>query len=130
MEMIETYKNIIIDNAQAYFHKPIRGIDTLYTCRKLFGVSDGAVLYTDKRLQRELSYDQSYEIIRFVLGRYEKESLQFYEDSVRNNELFENEPVKMMSKLTYNLLHGINYDEVKRKRTENFVYLKDNTGIY
>ena len=33
--------NIIVDNAQSYFQEPINGIDTLYTCRKFFGVPDG-----------------------------------------------------------------------------------------
>lgn len=28
-----------------------------------------------------------------------------------------------MSKLTENLLHGINYEIVRKKRTENFAYL-------
>jgi hypothetical protein len=39
---------------------------------------------------------------------------------VSNNELFASEPIKRMSKLTFNLLHGIDYKEVKRVRTENF----------
>ena len=29
---------IIVDNAQAYFQAPLPGIDTLYTCRKFFGI--------------------------------------------------------------------------------------------
>ena len=37
--------NVIVDNAQAYFNEPIDGADTIYTCRKFFGVPDGAILY-------------------------------------------------------------------------------------
>ena len=46
----QKYERIIIDNSQAYFQEPVAGIDTLYTCRKFFGVSDGAILYTDSEL--------------------------------------------------------------------------------
>ena len=38
-------KNLIIDNAQSFFSKPLEGIDTFYSARKFFGVPDGAYLY-------------------------------------------------------------------------------------
>lgn len=117
------YKNIIVDNAQAYFQMPVDGIDTLYTCRKFFGVSDGAILYTDTKLNRELDIDESFNRIRFVLGRFERNASEFYIESSENNDLFDNEPVKYMSKLTENLLHGIDYGYVGKKRTTNFEYL-------
>lgn len=34
----QIYKNIIVDNVQAFYTKPIDGLDTIYTCRKFFGV--------------------------------------------------------------------------------------------
>lgn len=115
--------NIIVDNAQAYFQMPVKNVHTLYTCRKYFGVSDGAVLYTDVSLDRKLEQDISYERVRFLLGRFEKMASEFYMDYVSNNSLFDDEPIKYMSKLTENLLHGIDYEYVKKKRTENFTYL-------
>lgn len=119
----DKYKNLIVDNAQAYFQMPIEGIDTLYTCRKFFGVSDGAILYTDLLLNRELEVDESFNRMRFVLGRFERNASDFYLESSKNNDLFDVEPVKYMSKLTDNLLHGIDYDYVGQKRTTNFEYL-------
>lgn len=117
------YKNIIVDNAQAYFQMPVEGIDTLYTCRKFFGVSDGAILYTDKKLNRKLDIDESFKRMRFVLGRFERSASEFYIESSENNDLFDNESIKYMSKLTHNLLHGIDYGYVGKKRTTNFEYL-------
>ena len=35
------YKNIILDNTQAFFDKPLKNVDTLYSFRKFFGVPDG-----------------------------------------------------------------------------------------
>lgn len=117
--------NIIVDNAQAYFQPPLEGTDTLYTCRKFFGVSDGAVLYTDGKMSRDIPQDFSYERMGFLLGRFERTAAEFYSEYVKNNDFFQNEPIKKMSKLTENFLHGINYEYVKKCRTENFKYLHD-----
>ena len=116
--------NIIVDNAQAYFQEPIDGFETLYTCRKFFGVPDGAVLYTDKQIEIN-EVDQSYTRMHFLLGRYEKTAGEFYQEYVDNNHLFKDEPIKRMSRLTENLLHGLDYELVKTRRTENFAYLHE-----
>lgn len=117
------YERIIVDNAQAYFDMPVYGVDTLYTCRKFFGVADGAFLYTDSKLDEELEQDESYSRMGFILGRYERPASDFYDFYVKNNELFDTEPIKKMSSLTMNLLHGIDYSSVKEKRTHNYNYL-------
>lgn len=117
------YRNIIIDNAQAYFDAPLANVDTLYTCRKFFGVSDGAVLYTNSKLERSLEIDESFNRIHYVLGRYERTASEFYEEAAQNNDIFDNEPIKEMSRLTKNLLRSIDYEYVKQVRTNNFAYL-------
>lgn len=119
------YRNIIIDNAQAYFDAPLANVDTLYTCRKFFGVSDGAVLYTNSKLERSLEIDESFNRIHYVLGRYERTASEFYEEAARNNDIFDNEPIKEMSRLTKNLLRSIDYEYVKQVRTNNFAYLHE-----
>ena len=113
---------VIIDNAQAYFQKPLNGVDTLYTCRKFFGVSDGAILYTDQKIDIQ-EQDESFERMHFLLGRYERTASEFYSEYVGNNHFFANEPIKKMSRLTENLLHGLDYDNIRRTRTKNFEYL-------
>ncbi len=115
-------KNVIVDNAQAYFQRPVKDVDTIYTCRKFFGVPDGAILYTDKLIEINLM-DESYNRMNFLLGRFERTASEFYKDYVDNNHFFKDEPIKIMSKLTENLLHGLDYDVIKKKRTENFSYL-------
>lgn len=116
------FKRVIFDNAQAYFQKPVHGTDTLYTCRKFFGVADGGFLYTQARMDG-LERDESFDRMRFVLGRYERTANEFYKESVDNNNFFADEPVKLMSKLTMNLLRGIDYKVVERRRSENFKYM-------
>lgn len=125
LRMIAKYQNVIVDFAQNYFAEPIPDIDTLYTCRKYFGVSDGAILYTNQRLDRPLPQDESFERIHYILGRYERTASEFYRESAENNDSFSQEPIKIMSKLTNNLLHGILYDKIKQIRTENFEFLRE-----
>lgn len=119
------YRNIIIDNAQAYFDAPLANVDTLYTSRKFFGVSDGAVLYTNSKLERSLEIDESFNRIHYVLGRYERTASEFYEEAAKNNDIFDNEEIKEMSRLTKNLLRSIDYEYVKQIRTNNFAYLHE-----
>lgn len=124
-EYVDKYKRVIVDQANGYFETPLDGVDTLYTCRKWFGVSDGAFLYTDTKLDDELPIDASFDRMRFLLGRYERTANEFYSEYNANNKLFKNESIKTMSKLTNNLLHGIDYKTVERKRKENFEYLHE-----
>lgn len=112
--------NVIVDNAQAYFNEPIDGTDTIYTCRKFFGVPDGAILYTEKKLETELPRDESFDRMHFLLGRYERSATEFYSEYVANNDFFYNEPIKKMSRLTENLLNGLDYEKIKNIRTNNF----------
>ena len=127
-EYAKRYERIIADNTQAYFQKPVGGMDTLCTCRKYFGVSDGAFLYTDTLLKRELPVDESFDRVRYVLGRYERGAGEFYAAACANNDFFSGEPIKKMSKLTHNLLRTIDYPAVARRRRENFAYLHQRLG--
>lgn len=123
----EEYTRVIADYAQSFFQKPPSGVDTIYTCRKFFGVSDGGFLYTDKRLG-ELAKDESFARIHFVLGRFERGAQEFYEEAANNNEIFDKEAMKRMSKLTENLLRALDYDAICQKRTENFAFLNEQLG--
>ncbi len=120
----EKYDNLIIDNAQAYFEMPLSDTDTLYTCRKFFGVPDGAFLYTDAP-SRILDTDESFDHMRYLLGRFERSGREFYADSSFNNARFASDPVRRMSRLTVNLLHGIDYALVEKTRSENFGVLHE-----
>lgn len=128
------WNNIIVDNAQDYFFSP-QGVDTIYTCRKYFGVSDGAYLRLSNPLEpclfyEELPEDESFDRIRFVLGRYERNASEFYKESADNNKLFADEPVKKMSMLTHNILRAVDYKKIENTRTKNFAFLHENlSGI-
>ncbi len=119
----EKYKNIIIDNAQDFFRKPIDGTDTVYTCRKWFGVCDGGYVYTESVYDDTLEVDISYERMGYILGRFEEGAEKFYAEASDNNKFFAHQKLKAMSELTHNFLRSIDYKEVINKRNENFSFL-------
>lgn len=130
LQIKKKVQNLIIDNSQAFFDKPVCNIPTLYTSRKFFGVTDGAYLYTEKKLNRNFEIDISYNRMNFLLGRFEKTASEFYAEYSSNNDLFENESIKQMSKLTRNLLQNIDYKFVKKQRTKNFAFLNKILNSY
>ena len=119
------FENMILDNSQAFFQMPLSGIDTIYTCRKFFGVTDGAYLYTDSRLDRKLERDSSYSRIGYIAGRYEKSGSEFFSLYRENEEKLDNLPLMQMSLFTENMMNSIDYGYVKNKREENYQYLSD-----
>ncbi len=118
-------EDAIMDYSHSYYKSPIKGIPTIYTCRKYFGVPDGAFLYIDRILDENLEEDASYDRMIHILGRYEKSGEEFYDNYRQNEELISNLPIKKMSKLTANILRSIDYDRVRKCRTDNFKYLKE-----
>lgn len=123
VEIKEEYKNIIVDNVQAFFEKPLPDVDTVYTCRKFFGVADGAYLYTTAKLNEPLERDCSFDRMSFLFGRAEKNAGEFYPCYIKNNERFATESVKLMSATTANIMKSIDYTRVADIRTENFKIL-------
>ena len=121
---------VIVDEAQGYFREPWERADTLYTCRKFFGVADGAFLGTKdgETLGRDLPRDESHARMGFVLGRAERPASEFYAESKANNARFASEPVKRMSLITESLLAGVDYGFVKARRERNWKVLDGALG--
>ena len=121
------YGRIILDNVQAFFSKAPEGIDTIYSCRKFFGVPDGAYLVTDLRGEEKLDRDISGERMNHLVGRLEENANAFYR-VYQSNEIRQECIPKRMSLLTHNLLRGIDYQFVKHQREENYRFLEKNLG--
>ncbi len=129
----QRYPRMIADYTHAFFRRPLPDVDTLYSCRKFFGVADGAYLAlalpegalspTVSAMYRSLPLDSSHERMHFLLGRYEETASAFYPEYAENNERFSREPVKRMSPLTHNLLRAVDYDMVLSRRSRNFCCL-------
>lgn len=115
--------NLIIDNAQSFFSKPIENIDTFYSPRKFLGVADGAYLFCNKQLYEDFDFDVSNNRMSHLLIRADETAEKGYSFFCDNDRSLNNQPIKRMSKLTSKILHSLDYDLIKRKRIENFNYL-------
>lgn len=121
-------QQLIVDNAQAFYAERINGIDTFYSARKFFGLADGAYLYTDKPLQKEFEQDCSCERMSHLLKRLDLGAEAGYQDFKRNDDDLIDQDIKIMSNLTSALLTGIDYENAKRIRRENYLFLDKAIG--
>ncbi len=121
------YPNTILDQTQAFYSeqgnkyddKSIQ-CDTFYSCRKYFGVPDGAYLYTNCLLDVDLLQDVSYERMAFLTKRIDLSAQAGYADFHANDKSLSEVGMKRMSKLTEAMMKGIDYSAKANKRICNF----------
>ena len=116
-------KNLIVDNTQAFFEKPIECIETIYSPRKYFGVCDGGYLYTQRYIEKQLEEDVSYSNALQLLGRVDVSASDFYKSYKKAEEGLSGRPIKKMSKLTSKILSSIDYDSARYTRERNYYYI-------
>lgn len=121
--LVKKISNLIIDNSQAFFAKPIPGIDTFYSPRKFFGVPDGGYLYTDIINEDNYEIDNSLNRLTHLLARIEEGVEEAYSLFRKNESLLSKQPIKTMSYITSRLLQSIDYETVRKKRKDNFAIL-------
>ena len=119
---------LIVDNTQAFYAKPITGIDSFYTCRKFFGVTDGAYLYCEKELDEEIEQDYSYDRVAHLVKRIDLSAEEGFKDFRRVDGGLENQPIRKMSKLTQRMMQGMDYEAAAQRRRHNFQMLNDALG--
>jgi hypothetical protein len=118
-------QQLIVDNTQAFYARPIEGIDTFYSCRKFFGVPDGAYLYCDKPLDMELEQDQSWDRMDYLLKRIDVSPEAAYPDFKARSADLRNNPIKTMSPLTHRIMASIDYQQVAQRRRDNYGLLDE-----
>ena len=119
------YDRIIVDHTHAFYQRPVPGVDTLYSCRKFFGLSDGAYISTDVTLTSGKETDISHNRMSHILGRFEEDAGTFYQKMLDNASTYHHMEIRQMSKLTQNLLRAIDYEQIKTRREENYQILKE-----
>jgi len=127
-ELASYYNNVILDNAQAFFAKPIEHCINIYSTRKFIGVPDGAYVVGEgaDRLTSEYEKDFSSDTSLFLLQRIEYGCEgRAYESREQNEKRINESDVKLMSTLTKKILDGADYDGIKRKRRENFAVARE-----
>lgn len=116
---------LIVDNTQAFYAQPLEDIDTFYTCRKFFGVPDGAYLYTNKVLDIELKRDVSFDRMTHLLKRIDFSAEDGYKDYQTAEHLLSQKGIMKMSRLTERLMQSIDYQAAAKQRIANFTQLHE-----
>ncbi|WP_158860038.1 hypothetical protein [Lunatibacter salilacus] len=116
------FNNVIVDNSQAFFTKPINNSNFLnvYSTRKFFGVPDGCYVIGENNIDIKYEEDKSSETSLFLFKRIEVGSSYSYETRMLNEKRIDNSDIMSMSKLTHKLLQSIDYKSIKNKRKNNF----------
>lgn len=123
-ELAKKYSHqLIIDNAQSYYSERIKGIATIYSPRKFFGVPDGGIAYVDNPIKLEFKQDKSYDRCRHLLRRYDESASKGYSDFRENDDQLDNTQILLMSELTKAILRNVNYEDVAKIRMNNFITL-------
>lgn len=123
--------NIIVDNTQAFFCKPFELSEKshyIYSCRKFFGVSDGAYLSTGLKIKPCYPKDKSSERVSYICGRLEDGASLHYREFKDNEKLLSSLGVLCMSEVTHNILRAIKYEDVIKARNKNYKTLDEVLG--
>ncbi|GKX44463.1 hypothetical protein SOASR015_34970 [Pectobacterium carotovorum subsp. carotovorum] len=121
-EIISYYPNVIIDNAQAFFSYNC-GLAAFYSPRKFFGLPDGGLVITSDRLNESLDVDVSYLRCLHLLKRHDLSASASYSDFCDADKRIDSLPMRYMSRMTENLMSGIDYDFIKNRRIKNYNHM-------
>ena len=124
-KIYSTFNNVIIDNSQAFFSKRINQVDTIYSPRKFFCVTDGAYIYSNVKnnIFDNIKPDKSYHRYSSIFKRLEENANDAYDIHKNNEKEIEEQNIMIMSKSTQYLLHCIDYKKNSQKNLENFKFL-------
>lgn len=120
----KNFRKVIFDQAHSFYTPPVleEGVMNVYSCRKFFGVSDGAYLIGKGIEKPELERDVSSVRAGHLLKSVELGTNSAYLESKHNEEVL-GEKKLAMSVLTEQILRGTDYEAVAAKRNRNFQYL-------
>ena len=107
-DLASDYKNLIIDNAHAFFMNQNVGLASFVSLRKFFNVPDGSILYTKDKLNYDLEIDEDRKV-----PQNESEFLL-------NESLLNRLDIKLISKQTSTIFDTINLNNERERRLENF----------
>lgn len=121
-QLKQKYKNLIIDNAQAFYSQQM-GLTSFYSIRKFFGVPDGGLVFCNNKNRLNLEKSTSYNRCIHLLKAYDKGYDTSYINFLKNELEIDKLPLQEMSNLTKALLQNINYNKAKKIRLKNFNFL-------
>src|SRR5699024_424548 len=122
-------EKLIVDNSQAFYDRTHPSVATFYSPRKFFGVPGGRYAYA-ANLELNAETDTTYNQYQHQVIRADTNAEEGYETYQENEDKFNDRPLKKMAALTQQLLSNIDYEEVKKRRVENYSYLHSKLERY
>jgi len=123
-EMASLYRNLLVDNAQAFYARPV-GRAAAYSPRKFFGLPDGGIAVGEGLSAAGLGVDRSSGRCSHLLKRHDLGAAAGYDDFRREGAQLEHAPVLRMSSLTETLLGNVDYAGARTRRLKNFATLHE-----
>jgi hypothetical protein len=120
--------NIIVDNTQAFYATPLPMVNTFYSCRKFFGVPDGAYLYTNNACNQIEAFNDDVPHYSHLIKRLNGNASDGYCDYREAEDYFKTAPIQQMSAVTSALLENVNYVSCAEIRHNNFMHLHNKLG--
>lgn len=122
-KMMNKYKNLIVDNTHSFFQKPVT--NSIYNCRKYFGVADGAYLYSNIKKNDEIEPYVVNDKIGHLIGRLEENAATYYTEFSNNDKKFDKGNIYKMSNFSKIIMGAIDYKSSYKIRIDNFNYLNE-----
>ena len=124
------FTNVIVDNSQAFYSKPLNSAFSIYSPRKFFGVPDGGIVYGKINKLYNFPKDESSYTSQFLFERHEVGCQNSYHNRTINEKRLDEADILEMSKLSEKILLQLDYERIKHKRIANFLYAHQLLGIY
>lgn len=128
ISLVKKYKCVILDHTQSFYMNPVAHAYNIYSCRKFFGVSDGAYLIKSGIKDMELKRMESSKCAGFLIRSIETGTNKNYGDSLKNEKRIETSGICGMSVLTKKILEGVDYKRVRVQRRKNFQRMHEFLG--
>jgi len=125
IDLANKYKNLIIDNSQAFFMPPI-GIASFNSARKFFPLTDGAFLFSQKMLDDNFLHDVSFIELEEHYGKLSSDNYHIYQNRDFDIEL----DIKLASELATESFLELNMEQDQKERIEKFNLLNSKLKKY
>lgn len=125
-------EHLIVDCAQAFFAPTLPGIKAFYSPRKFVGVADGGVAYVGNGKGEDISNFESEPTERHcehLVIRKDQGAEAGFKCYQADEESLDDQPIRRMSHMTYDILRHIDYERVKVKRLVNWQVLNDALSV-
>ncbi len=122
-QLSDIYPTLVIDNAHAFYSRPVHGVPTFYSCRKFFGVPDGAYLCYPPTDEIPAERDNSFDRYVHLIGRMDQTANDHFRFYRSVEDTIGDEPVRLISNSTARVMASIDYEATRSRRQSNYEIL-------